>query len=130
MGENLKVGSQRTKSIERLRVFARVMETQWRIPFTRLRFGVDFLVGLIPLVGDLLTGLVSLWLIRESLKFNLPKSVYIRMLLNVGIDVLVGSLPVIGDVFDLIHKANQRNLKLVLRQLERSDLPPEEEIER
>ncbi|WP_284380986.1 DUF4112 domain-containing protein [Litoribrevibacter albus] len=107
-------------SLKRLNRFSRIMETQWRIPFTKIRFGLDFLIGLVPVVGDVLTGLLSLWLIKESLRYQLPKRIYIKMVLNVLLDVLVGSIPLLGDFFDLMFKANRRNLKLVIEHLESS----------
>lgn len=108
------------KSIKRLELFASVMESKWRIPLTRLTFGLDFVLGLVPILGDFITGLFSLWLVKESLKFKLPKRVYIKMLLNVLLDFMVGSIPLIGDGFDLVFKANKRNLNLVLESLHRT----------
>ncbi|MFC3150497.1 DUF4112 domain-containing protein [Litoribrevibacter euphylliae] len=113
---------EKERCIERLKLFSEVMEGKWRIPFTKIRFGVDFLVGLIPIIGDFLTGALSLWLVKESLKFNLPKSVYFRMLINVVIDMVIGSVPIVGDIFDLYYRANRRNLRLILRYLEKSEV--------
>lgn len=113
---------EKERCIERLMLFSEAMEGQWRIPFTKIRFGVDFLVGLVPIAGDLVTGVLSLWLVKESVKFSLPKSIYFRMLTNVAIDMLIGSVPIVGDIFDLYYRANRRNLRLILRYLEKSEV--------
>jgi hypothetical protein len=110
--------SELNRDIQRLRRFAKVMETQWRLPFTSIRFGLDFVVGLVPVVGDLLTGMISLWLVQQSVRYHLPKSIYVRMVFNILIDVAFGSVPVVGDIFDLTFKANKRNLQLLIDHLE------------
>ena len=103
--------------LSRLQRFSDVMEGQWTIPFTRIPFGLDFLIGLVPVVGDVFTGLLSLWLVMQARKFKLSTWVYIRMAANILLDVILGSIPVLGDLFDLAFRANKRNLKLILSEL-------------
>jgi hypothetical protein len=105
--------------LERLDRLADLLDTRFRIPGLGLRFGVDGVVGLLPGVGDTLSLLVSLYMIRECRKLGVPLPVTLRMLGNVGLDWAVGSIPVVGSVFDFVFKANRRNLVLAREALER-----------
>lgn len=106
------------RRLERLRWLARLMDTRWRIPIIRVRIGLDGLASLAPVVGDTLTAFVSLWIVYEATRFDAPKSLILRMLLNVGIDWLFGSVPVIGTIFDVAFKANRMNVNLLHAHLE------------
>jgi Domain of unknown function (DUF4112) len=108
------------RSFESARVARNLERVAWLmdraigIPGTRISFGLDALLGLIPLGGDVLTGMVQLGLVLVALKhYHVPKSVAARMLRNVLVDVVVGEIPLLGDLFDVAFKANTRNLKLL-----------------
>jgi hypothetical protein len=106
------------KTLARLQRLAKLMDTAWGIPFTRLRFGLDSVLGLIPGAGDAVNlgvGLYSLYLAR---KLGAPGSLQARMLANTAIDFGLGSVPLLGDIFDLFFKSNVRNLKLLTEFLE------------
>ncbi len=92
---------------------SKLLDTQFRIPGTRVRFGLDFLLGLLPGAGDLLSMSFSGLLIATMAKNGASPRLVARMLLNVTIDTIVGAVPVLGNVFDLFYKANYRNLKLM-----------------
>ena len=94
------------------------MDTAIEIPGTRVTLGLDSIAGLIPVVGDVATALVALYIIREAQEMGAPKQLVYRMLANVGIDAAVGAIPVLGDVFDVGFKANQRNLKMLEKYLD------------
>ena len=84
------------------------------IPGTKFRIGLDAILGLLPVGGDLLTGLVQSGLVLTALKhYRVPKAVAARMAANVLLDIAVGSIPFLGDVFDMGFKANTRNIKLL-----------------
>jgi hypothetical protein len=106
------------RRLERLRSLARLMDARWRLPGVRVRIGLDGLASLAPVVGDTLTAFVSLWIVYEATRFDVPKSLILRMLLNVGIDWLFGSVPVIGTIFDVAFKANRLNVNLLHAHLE------------
>lgn len=90
------------------------MDANFRIPGTKIRFGADQLVGLIPGVGDLTGGAVQAALILMAIYYyKLPKSVIVRMVLNSVLDTTVGAVPVVGDLFDVAFKANMRNVRLL-----------------
>ena len=90
------------------------------MPGTNFRVGFDAVLGLIPGFGDLVTTASSLSLIWLAHQRGVPNAVLGRMLFNLGVDALIGAVPVLGDVFDVVFKANRRNLNL----LERYDRSP------
>lgn len=94
------------------------LDDRFQIPGTRWRIGLDFLIGLIPVGGDILGGLVSLWLVREASRLGAPRALIGRMLGNVGIELLVGLVPFLGDLFDAYWKSNRRNLRLLTDYLD------------
>lgn len=82
------------------------------------RIGADAIVGLVPVVGDLLSAGVGLFVVWRGSRVGLPRVVVARMLANSLIDLAVGAIPVVGDAFDLWFKANTRNVSLMRRHLE------------
>ncbi len=95
-----------------------LLDAQYRVPFTRIRFGWDAIVGLLPVVGDLATAAVSLHLVMRARQLGADDRLTFRMVLNVLLDALVGAVPIIGTIFDVLFRANLRNLKLLLDQIE------------
>ena len=92
---------------------AKLMDSQFRIPGTDIRFGLDGIIGLIPGAGDLSTFAVSAYLLSIMAKNGASGYVLARMILNVLIDSIVGMIPILGDLFDIAFKANMRNIKLM-----------------
>lgn len=101
------------------RLLARLLDDAIPIPGTSWRIGIDPLLGLVPGAGDLVTALLSTWLLVVAWRLGAPAAVLARMGLNVGIDALAGAVPLLGDLFDAGWKANTRNLRLVEAWLER-----------
>src|SRR4051794_2873819 len=108
--------------------FAWLMDRAVGIPGTRVRFGLDALLGLLPVGGDVLTGVVQAALVLVAPRhYHVPKSIAMRMMGNVVLDIAVGSIPLLGDLFDVAFKANTRNLRLLepyLAQAGSNGLPP------
>jgi hypothetical protein len=99
------------RNLERL---AWLMDQAFPIPGTRIRVGLDALVGLLPIGGDVLTGIVQAGLVLVALRhYKVPKTVAARMAANVLIDIMVGAIPLLGDLFDVGFKANTRNVQLL-----------------
>ncbi len=105
-------------SIQNLQRLANLLDNQFRIPFTRYRIGWDFIIGLIPVAGDVLTGLASLFILIGARKYGVSGRIQLRMLVNILIDVLAGSVPILGDILDASFKANARNMRLLLDAIE------------
>jgi len=89
------------------------MDAQFKIPGTKIKFGLDALIGLVPGVGDFSTFLVSALMLGTLAKNGASGYVLAKMVFNIVLDALVGSIPVLGDIFDVAFKANQRNMKLM-----------------
>ena len=104
----------RDQTLQRLEI---LLDEAFRIPGTGFRFGIDGIIGLVPGLGDVLAGLLSLIIPLAAWIRGVPYIALVRMAVNIGIGVLVGSIPFLGDVFDIAWKANRRNYLLMRRHL-------------
>jgi len=93
------------------------MDTRFTIPGTSFRFGLDPIIGLLPIAGDTVSLLISLYPILEAVRAGVRRQVLVRMLANLGLDWLVGLIPLIGVIPDAWYKANARNLRLLEKEL-------------
>ena len=109
----------REQRFARIEALARLMDVAFVLPGTNVRYGIDGLIGLIPVVGDLLTTAMSLWLVREARALGAPAHVVARMLGNVALDGVVGIVPFVGDAFDVMFRANMRNIRLLRRWMDK-----------
>jgi hypothetical protein len=109
----------REQRLARLDALARLLDVAFILPGTNIRYGIDGLIGLIPVVGDLITTAISLWLVREARALGAPWHLTARMLGNVALDGVVGMVPFAGDAFDVMFRANMRNVRLLRRWMER-----------
>lgn len=100
-----------------LEQLARLMDSKFEIPGLGIRFGLDALLGLLPGLGDVASGLVSLYIVGAAARQGVSRLTVARMALNLGIDALLGTLPFVGDLFDIGYKANNRNVALLQRSL-------------
>ena len=96
----------------RLKTMTRWLDTQFQGPFG-WRFGLDPLIGLIPILGDLVTVCFSIYILLNAFLLGCSYAVFLKMLLNIAIEFVVELIPVIGQVFDFFWKANTKNLKLL-----------------
>ena len=103
------------RGLDALRRWARIFDSAIRIPGTRITFGLDPILGLIPGLGDVASPVFSLFFLWHGLRLGVPKVVFARMVFNVLIDTAVGAIPVAGDFFDFGWKANTWNLALLER---------------
>ncbi|MBF7074100.1 DUF4112 domain-containing protein [Glaciecola sp. MH2013] len=94
---------------------ANLLDTAIPIPFVKIRLGLDFLIGLIPGVGDTIMLLASLRIVQLGRQLGLPKSHTTVMLRNSLIDFGLGFIPLVGDIVDLFYKANQKNVRIMER---------------
>ena len=113
--------SSRAERIARLDALATLLDTAILIPGTNVRFGLDALIGLVPGIGDTVTTLLSLYIVREARALGAPRRVIMRMLGNVALDSVVGVVPLAGDVFDVMWRANRRNMALLREWLDKSE---------
>jgi hypothetical protein len=99
--------------IEVLRAWQRLLDERFRLPGTRVRFGWDPIIGLVPWAGDVITAMFACAIVFQAHQMRLPRVVQLRMLMNVGIDVLVGIVPFAGDIADVFWKANSRHMAIL-----------------
>jgi len=102
---------------ETLRSLEILLDEAFRIPFTRFRFGIDGIIGLVPGLGDVIAGILSLIIPIAAWTRGVPYIAVMRMGVNLTIGVLVGSIPFLGDAFDVAWKPNRRNYQLLQRHL-------------
>jgi hypothetical protein len=100
-------------TLKRLRQISRVLDNAVTIPGTPVGIGLDPILGLIPVGGDVLSLMFSIYIIIESAKLGISRASLGRMIVNIIIDALVGAIPMLGDLFDFAWKANSLNLKLL-----------------
>src|SRR5262245_22537374 len=101
--------------IRRLRWFADLLDSRFRIPGTQIRFGIDPILSLVPGLGDLSSPIFAVVLMAQGLRQRVPKVVLTRMLLNALVDALIGAVPIAGNIGDIFWRANLRNLELLER---------------
>jgi len=109
--------------LERLRRWAVLLDSAFKVPGLPVRFGLDAIVGLVPGVGELTTPVFTMLLLYTGLRRRVPLVVLGRMVVNTGVDALIGLVPVVGDITDVGWKANLRNLDLLERHAAPGTIP-------
>jgi len=104
----------RDDTLQRLEI---LLDEAFRIPGTGIRFGIDGIIGLVPGLGDVLAGLLSLIIPLAAWVRGVPYVTLLRMAINLGLGVLIGTIPLLGDAFDIAWKPNRRNYQLLQRHL-------------
>lgn len=106
-------GSTRADALARMDLLATLLDSAFMLPGIDRRVGIDAVLGLVPVVGDALSALLSAYIIWEARRLGLPRWKIARMIGNVAVDTAVGAIPVVGDAFDVLFKANRRNMRIV-----------------
>lgn len=115
----LPVGRDPAAVRRRVEAMERLLERAFVVPGTEMRVGLDAIVGLVPVVGDLVTTAMGAWLVWEARNLGMSKFQLVRMGGNIGLDALVGAIPLVGDLFDFAFRSNSRNLKILKRYLDK-----------
>ena len=113
MGKSPQEIRQRVEALEML------LERSLHIPGTRIPIGLDSIIGLIPVLGDLITTAMGAYLIWEARNLGMSKWQLVRMTANVGVDTLIGAIPLIGDAFDFVWRSNSKNLRIIRKHLDK-----------
>lgn len=103
----------RAADIETVRRWARLLDSQFRIPGTNVRFGLDPILGLIPGLGDMTGPVFAAIVLAHAWRMRVPKIVMARMVVNAGLDAVLGLVPLVGDAVDVFWKANVANVRLL-----------------
>lgn len=105
--------SESSVDMEWITRLARWMDSRFIIPGTNIRFGIDPLFSLFPIIGDLITYIISGALIYNMHNHGASRNVVIKMILNSTLDAVIGTIPLVGTIFDIFYRANDRNVKLL-----------------
>ena len=116
----LTAGMSHQERLQQVQFLARIMDDQFIIPGTNIRFGLDSILGLLPGMGDAITSAISLLIVHHAWQTGASPILLGRMLANIGADFLLGAVPLVGDAFDLAWKANRKNARLVEQHLRAS----------
>ena len=99
--------------VRRMRSLSTLLDNAIRVPGTSIGFGIDPILGLIPGGGDILGGVLSIYIVFEAFKLGLPRETLITMVSNIALETITGTVPVFGDIFDVAWKANVKNVELL-----------------
>ena len=119
MMAELPLGTDPRSVRQRVEALERLLEGLVEIPVLRRKVGLDAIVGLVPVAGDLITAAMGLYLVWEARNLGMSRWQIWRMTANVGFDALVGAVPLAGDLFDFLYRSNTRNLKIIKKHLDK-----------
>jgi hypothetical protein len=119
LASQLPIGRDPASVRRRLEAVERVLERMFVVPGINRPVGLDAIVGLVPVLGDVVTTAMGAWLVWEARNLGMSKLHLLRMAGNVGVDTLVGAIPLVGDLFDFVFRSNSRNLRILKRWLDK-----------
>lgn len=102
--------------MERIQALADLLDSRIRVPLIGYHIGLDGLIGLVPVVGDVASGLIGTYLIYKGYALGVRKRTLLAMVGNTLFDVFVGFIPLVGDFFDFVNKSNAKNVRLILAE--------------
>ena len=97
----------------RLKLLSKRLDDSIKIPGTNQKFGIDAIVGIIPILGDFIGVIFSVYIMYSGIKMGVSSKIVKKMAANIAIEFIIGSIPIIGDIFDALWKANKRNVELI-----------------
>ena len=104
---------------KRVEMLEMILERSFVVPGINRPVGLDAIVGLVPVVGDVITAAMGAYLIWEARNLGMPKWKILRMVGNLGVDTTLGAIPVVGDAFDFLFRSNTRNLRIIKKHLDK-----------
>ncbi|MCW3845697.1 DUF4112 domain-containing protein [Sphingomonas sp. LB-2] len=116
---NLPLTSDAAHVRQRIEAMEKLLERTFVIPGTRQTIGLDVILDLIPVGGDVIGALLGLYMVWEAQNLKMPFSATLRMLGNVGFDFLLGLIPWVGAIPDFFFRSNSRNLRIIKRHLDK-----------
>lgn len=115
----LPTGSDAAAVRARVTAMERLLERSFVIPGVNMPVGLDAIVGLVPVLGDVVTAAMGAYIVWEARNLGLPKWKLARMGLNVVFDTAIGAIPIVGDAADLVFRSNTKNLRIILKHLDK-----------
>ncbi|UII20979.1 DUF4112 domain-containing protein [Fulvivirga ligni] len=105
--------SKSRSDIQHIESIANLLDSKFTIPGTKIRFGLDPILSLFPVAGDLITFLISGMLVWHMSNHGASQKVVVKMVRNIALDTLIGAIPIVGTVFDVFYRSNNKNVKLL-----------------
>ena len=112
----------RRDAVDRLDFIARLLDTAFVVPGTNIRFGIESIIRLMPGIGDVVASALSCVILIEARRLGVPRTVLLRMIANVLLEGTAGTVPVVGDMFDIMFRANRRNIRILRDYMQREGL--------
>ncbi len=119
MRSELPLGKDPASVRKRIEIVEQLLERSFTVPGTKLPVGLDSIIGLVPVAGDILAAAMGLYCVWEARNLGMSKWHLVRMTGNIGFDTLVGMIPLAGDAFDFLFRSNTRNLRIVRKHLDK-----------
>lgn len=119
MGFELPTGTDPVSIRKRIEAMEMLLERSFLVPGTKIPIGLDSVIGLVPVLGDIITTALGAYLVWEAKNLGLPRWKIWRMAGNVGFDAALGVVPVVGDAADFFFRSNTRNLRIVKKHLDK-----------
>ncbi|MBN8483950.1 MAG: DUF4112 domain-containing protein [Sphingomonadales bacterium] len=119
MGMELPLGTDAMAVRRRIELLEQLLEGLIEVPGLKRKVGLDAMLGVIPVAGDLIAAALGLYMVWEARNLGMSRWQLARMVGNVGFDTLVGAVPVAGDLFDFLYRSNSRNLRIIRRHLDK-----------
>ena len=119
LGLELPIGADPVSIRKRVEAMEHILERSFVIPGTRYPVGLDSIIGLVPVVGDVVSAAMGAYIVWEARNLGIPKWKLWRMAGNIAFDTAVGAVPLVGDAFDLVFRSNTRNLRIIRKHLDR-----------
>lgn len=104
---------------QRIEAMEKLLEASFTMPVINRKFGLDFVIGLVPVVGDVIAAAMGSWLVWEARNLGMPNWKIARMFGNIGVDLAVGAVPIVGDAVDFVFRSNTRNLRIIRKHLDK-----------
>jgi Domain of unknown function (DUF4112) len=104
---------------QRVEALELLLERSFHIPGTKVPIGLDSIVGLVPVLGDVVTAAMGAYMVWEARNLGMSKFQLMRMAANIGIDTVLGAIPLAGDLFDFIWRSNGKNLRIIKKHLDK-----------
>lgn len=104
---------------QRVEAMEALLERGFTMPLINRQFGLDFILGLVPVIGDVIAAAMGTWLVWEARNLGMPRWKIARMFGNIGVDLAVGAVPFVGDAVDFVFRSNTRNLRIIRKHLDK-----------
>jgi hypothetical protein len=114
-----RMGSDPQSVRQRVEALELLLERSFVIPGTKFPIGLDSILGLVPVLGDIVTAAMGAYMVWEARNLGMSKWQLVRMAANVGVDTAIGAVPMLGDAFDLVWRSNSKNLRIIRKHLDK-----------